>query len=307
MSQPRVLVLLSSYNGAGFLREQVDSVLKQKNISTSIIIRDDGSSDHETLDQLTLLQSDPRIEVHFGENLGATMSFFRLLELADETADYYAFCDQDDVWLEHKLERAVDQLRHIEHDCALYCSRLAYVDEHLVETGCSRMPRAGISPANALVENYGAGCTMVFTPVLRALATAEKNASRIVMHDWWLYLIAAFLGRVIYDPTPTILYRQHAGNLVGGSSSTRGNLWRRLNWLRESSRSSPNWWTQAGEFYDCFYNRLSAKDRALLAKVKAARYGLSRRLKLISGDNIPYRQGLLDNLAFKSMLLCKMF
>lgn len=307
MNLLRVKVLLSSYNGADFLREQVDSVLRQQNVSVSIVIRDDGSNDRNTLEQLAVWQSRPDIDVHYGENIGVTRSFFRLLELADDAADYYAFCDQDDVWLAHKLERAADQLQTIKHDCALYCSRLAYVDQHLIETGCSRAPRAAISPANALVENYGAGCTMVFTPALRALAIAEKTPELIVMHDWWLYLIAAFLGQVVYDPTPTILYRQHDSNLVGGSSSIRGNLWRRFNWLLTASRSSPNWWSQAGEFYDRFYPMLSAKDRALLANIKAGRYGFSRRLKLIHGDNIPYRQALLDNLVFKSMLLCELF
>ncbi len=307
VKQHRVNVLLSSFNGARFLQAQIESVLQQQNVDVRIIIRDDGSTDPKTLEQLAQWQEHPQLDVHYGKNMGASGSFFSLLELADDSAQYYAFCDQDDIWLTDKLERAVARLRQLDEDCALYCSRLNYVDEQLEEAGLSRAPRTAITPANALVENFGAGCTMVFTPALRRLAIGAKNPDRIVMHDWWLYLIAAFLGQVVYDRTPAILYRQHQANLVGGSSSAGANAWRRVIWLRESSRRSPNWWSQACEFYDDFHSLLSPRDRQLLARIRAGQFGISRRLALIKGDNIPYRQGVLDNLVFKFMLLCRFF
>jgi glycosyltransferase involved in cell wall biosynthesis len=307
VSLPRVNVLLSSFNGAGFLRAQIDSVLQQQGVKVSIVIRDDGSTDPKTLEQLEQWQQHPQLEVYYGENRGATASFFKLLGLADDSAEYYAFCDQDDIWLADKLARGVNRLQQLDEDCALYCTRLTYVDAQLEPAGLSRAPRAAITPANALVENFGAGCTMVFTPALRRLAMRQSDPRLIVMHDWWLYLIAAFLGQVDYDMTPSILYRQHEANLVGGSSSVGGNARRRITWLRDSSRRSPNWWSQAAEFYDVFHPLLSPRNRQLLARIRAMRWGFSQRLALTRGDNIPYRQGMLDNLAFKLMLLCRLF
>lgn len=309
MSQLRVNVLLSSYNGGRFLQSQVQSVLEQRAVDVKITIRDDGSSDAETLAQLKVLANNACIDVHYGENVGVVRSFFLLLDLADAGADYYAFCDQDDCWLPHKLQCAVASLRQINHSCALYCSRLAYVDENLHVLGYSRVPVSRITPANALVENYAAGCTQVFTPGLREMAAKAKNADRIMMHDWWLYIIAAFLGRVVYDDAAAILYRQHDTNLVGGSSSYQVNFLRRLKLLGHNSAgdATANWRTQAEEFHACFGSQLTPHNDRLLSKVEAYGQESGHRMKLIFGSDTPYRQGTMNNLAFKLLLLFKLF
>lgn len=104
-----VCVLLSTYNGEKYLEEQLNSLIKQEDVELRILVRDDGSKDrtHEILDKW---QKRGHINWYEGKNKGAAQSFMDLIYNAPE-ADYYAFCDQDDVWLPEKLKVAIDKIR----------------------------------------------------------------------------------------------------------------------------------------------------------------------------------------------------
>ena len=208
---PLVEVLMSTYQGERFIAEQVASVLAQTHGHLRLVVRDDGSRDG-TLDVLAAV-SDPRLVVRSGSNLGLPEAFFRLLDESSDDADLWALCDQDDVWLPHKLERAVARLAGVDGP-ALYCARVAVVDELLRPLYLHELPWRGPSFANALVQNIALGCTVVLNREARDLLRGRWPRD-CVMHDAWAYLVLAAFGTVVYDHEPVVLYRQHGANSVG--------------------------------------------------------------------------------------------
>ena len=152
MNVSKVQVLLSTYNGEKYLKEQLDSLLAQDYPNIDILIRDDGSKD-STKQILTGYENHKNIRVIYGSNIGITASFLELLKISDPEAEFLAFCDQDDVWLKDKISRAVAALQKHPSDIPLmYCSRLTIVDESLRIIGYSKLPRKGLSFNNAPVS-----------------------------------------------------------------------------------------------------------------------------------------------------------
>lgn len=182
---PRLEVLVSTWNGEPFVREQLESLFRQEGaFHLHIRVRDDGSSD-DTVHRVSEVtqrfagRPDRTCAIESGENLGFVRSFFTLLSCADEQADYVAFCDQDDVWLPNKLARAIEALRAVQEDKAdpstpaspplLYTSRLQLVDRSLQPIGYSRLAGRAPAFANALVENIVTGATLVMNQAARRL------------------------------------------------------------------------------------------------------------------------------------------
>lgn len=209
-----VLVLLSTYNGERFIREQLDSVIAQKGVTTHILIRDDGSKD-STIKILEEYSAHPNISFFCGENIGAVASFNELMMRPElERYDYVAFCDQDDVWDEDKLFIAVKTIGKRQDIPILYCSNLMITDEWLNPIGKMRRPVKNYTNSMSLVQNIGTGCTQVFNR--KAYEKYRLGVSSFMeMHDYWMTLLCIFLGMVIYDETPHIKYRQHNNNVVG--------------------------------------------------------------------------------------------
>ena len=208
MKMPNLYVLLSTFNGETYLEELLQSVIQQSYSSFELRIRDDGSVDNtvEILHKYAALDS--RIVVELGSNIGVQASFYSLLESVEDATGFYAFCDQDDIWGEQKLEIAMKSLSGSPRpDATLYFSRLSCVDagnSFLYDTDQPRAP--GI--LNALVENSAIGCTCVFGHSLRG-DFLRGDPAHMIMHDWWLYLCATSRGELIYDDVPRIRYRQH--------------------------------------------------------------------------------------------------
>lgn len=208
----KLVILVSTFNGEKYLRVQIDSLLNQTIAAdTTIIVRDDGSSD-ETLEILEQYEKDGKIILRQGKNKGVVLSFFDLLEQAPE-AEYYAFCDQDDYWLPEKMEVAIGKLESISKP-ALYCSRKTLVDEDLKELS-REDTKPLFNPLDVLMKrNIASGCTMVFNQSLRKLFL-KYPSDKTLYHDTWLFNLAYFTGKVIYDDNSYILYRQHGNNVVG--------------------------------------------------------------------------------------------
>ncbi|KAB2911466.1 MAG: glycosyltransferase family 2 protein [Hyphomicrobiaceae bacterium] len=274
------LVLLSTWNGAGFVREQVDSILSQtiEGGALHLLVRDDGSHD----DTVAILEHmhDPRIEIVRGSNVGAKQSYLTLLAMARERRpDLTALADQDDVWLPGKLQRAADRLLPMTGP-ALYCSALALVDAHLRPVGAYGFPGTP-SFEGAFLTNCVTGCTCVVNRAALTLLEEMPRPAEILMHDWWLYLAAAAFGTVIYDKEARILYRQHGANQVGRGLGLRAFADRGLKYLKRPSR--PHRLTQAREFRRIHGASLSAQrllylDRLIACEghpLKRARFALS--------------------------------
>jgi glycosyltransferase involved in cell wall biosynthesis len=302
----RIQVLLSTYNGCEHVVDQVQSLFQQKlptGAQLQILARDDGSSDGtlEVLDELA--KKDSRLRVYSGRNVGVIASFFDLLYKADPEAQYFFFCDQDDIWLPSKVARAIASLETKKDLPALYFSRLQYVNNDLRPIGQSRIPHR-ISFASALVENVATGCSMAFNQALRQVALSGEPlpAMNCLMHDWWMYILANAVGEVLYDPTPSVWYRQHQGNVVGASSNIIAiykTKWRRF-WQRGAR--APRVSDQAQSFLNTYAKLISPACKIILYRLIHSKKSFWRRL--LYALTLPTRrQSPLDNLIFRLLIL----
>ena len=214
----RVTVLLSSFNGAQYLRQQLDSILLQKNVELQIIVRDDGSTD-ETLEILEEYKNRGLLAYYTGENLKPAKSFYNLMKKAP-VSDFYALCDQDDVWLSDKLSVGIDKIKDIVGGPALYCGRPRIVDSELNTIDycvCKEKPICPQTFDARLIIRNTPGCTFIMNRAL-LLKVIEFEPEYLEMHDCWIYQICSALGGdIIYDPDVHILYRQHSNNAAGVS------------------------------------------------------------------------------------------
>lgn len=305
----RVVVLMSTYQGARYVVEQLRSILDQLPPGGRIVVRDDGSTDG-TPDTILAL-GDARIVLTRGTNIGFARSFLTLLTEAPEDTDMVMLADQDDVWLPHKIQRAWDHLAPLAAGPALYCSRLQLVDAQLRPLGYTPLRKRPPSFANALAENIVTGCTAAMNLHAVRLVRQCGDPAMIHFHDWWCYLVVAALGRVVYDPEPGVLYRQHGGNVIGMGSGF-GRYWANIQFIRKTS-----WvqimYRQIGNLLGVFGVRLGAAQRLLITTYfypqhakTAWRLGISlRRYRQTSLDEILFRVLVLAELALGRRLTAK--
>lgn len=217
-----VTVLLATYNGEQFLDEQMASLAEQTWPPIDLLVSDDGSTDGTLgiLDRWAGSWRKGAFQVVSGPKQGFAANFRSLITQAPVKSGYVAFCDQDDVWLPRKLEKAIEIIgAHPTCVPVLYCGRTQL---YPAENGHDMSPLFARPPSflNALVQSIGGGNTMVMNAAAFSILQESCRRTGFVSHDWWAYLIVSGAGGIVhYDPEPEILYRQHAGNLVGGNSS----------------------------------------------------------------------------------------
>ena len=277
----KVTVLMSTYNGEKYLREQMDSILKQS-FPLNIFVRDDGSTDQTVriLEEYKTIYTN--IDYIVGRNLGVQQSFLELLRVAPES-DFYAFADQDDVWDRLKIQRAIEMINNKKSPC-LYCSNTTIVDENLNVIKKEKR-QVKISFGNALVQNVCAGCTAVINKELREIINRARP-KRIIMHDWWMYLVAEAFGETLYDEDSYIKYRQHGGN-VWGLKLKKSEIVRHR--LRQVFLKRGDLYRQIEELNNG-YSELSEEKRSLIKLVLDSENSLLRRLELVKNKEI-YRVG----------------
>lgn len=296
-----VQVLLSSYNGEKYIREQIDSILGQKNVKVRLLVRDDGSVDGTRGILAEYEKSYENITVLYGENVGVIKSFFALIEAADEHYSYFAFSDQDDVWLPDKLARAVHMLEEKETtDCPLtYCSAKQLVDADLRPLKQAiRYSSVKAEFGNALVENMCTGCTCVINREMIMLVKG-KTPKFTVMHDFWIYLVATCFGKAVYDKASRILYRQHGGNELGAASSLFENYRRRVKYYRKHRGQLTR---QAEEFLKIYGNEMPKEKRKLAEDLVRSKTDKRIRKKLLKARKV-FRQRKSDDVIFRILLL----
>ncbi len=302
----RVAVLLSTYNGDRFLREQLDSLVAQSNAHWVLFWRDDGSVDGTTglLREFAAGAGRGRcVEIGPPGRLGPTPSFLAVLRAALEGGfDAFAFADQDDVWLPEKLARGMAALAAGPPDRpVLYCARQVFVDEKLGRIGLSeRLRRQPAFPA-ALAQNVVTGCTLQLNRVAAKLV-AESRPPSVAVHDWWAYLVvAAAGGTVLVDDTPSVLYRQHGTNLIGAPKSMPR---RAVGALRRGSGVFMNVFRQQVAALAEQPNLLSDSARLEVQAVSAAlRGGVLDRLRLLRRLGGLCRQTWPETLVFRAWFL----
>jgi glycosyltransferase involved in cell wall biosynthesis len=234
VNQKSVAILLATFNGAAFLAEQLDSIERQTHSNWRVYASDDGSSDatHDILAAYRERWGEERLSIAESPQRGHAANFLSLAQDLAIQADYYAFCDQDDVWLEDKLERSIRSIADVgETKPALYGSRTELINEAGRVIGLSMLFWRAPSLKNALVQSIAGGNTMVFNNATRDCLKLIPPTQDVITHDWATYLlVCACDGMVFYDASPSVLYRQHGDNIIGSNNSFMDRLVRLL-WL----------------------------------------------------------------------------
>lgn len=294
-----VTVLMGVRDGGAFLESQLDSIAAQRHDDWSVVVSDDGSRDDspETVRRFAAAHPARSVRLVPGPREGFQANYLRLLLEIPDHARYVAFSDQDDIWLPDRLCRGLDALATVDPDCpALYGARTILTDAGLTLRGHSTRFRRPPSFRNALVQSIAGGNTMLMNRAAADLLfKAAARTDRIVSHDWWAYqLVSGAGGRVIYDDRPTVLYRQHGGNLVGAGAGLRPKLRRLAALLRGDFRDYTNINLAALEGVRAL---LAPENRALVSAFRAARDApLSQRLGMLERTGL-YRQTVAGTLA----------
>lgn len=225
----KVAVLMSTYNGEKYIKEQIDSILVQESVEVVLMIRDDGSSDR-TIEIIKEYQKDnDNIKLSIGKNVGVGNSFMQLVYDAGDEYAYYAFADQDDVWLPRKLIHAVIKIENYEKP-ALYASNQILVNSELKKIGMRYSTKPDTSFRQTMCQNKVTGCTMVWNKKLQNLLinSARRPTAKLLrmrIHDVWVAMVADVAGEIVYDHKGYILYRQHENNVVGVRKSNIIKQW----------------------------------------------------------------------------------
>ncbi len=295
----KICVMMSTYNGEKYIEEQIESLFSQEGVEVDLYVRDDGSKD-STISKLENLQARySRIYITKGENMGYAKSFFTLLKCVPGDYDFYAFSDQDDVWLNNKLIDAVDVLHKYEGPC-LYSCNLQLVDEKLNLLNIMEAPtELDFQKGRYLIDRYSYGCTMVFNSELRDLAINHFPKGNI-SHDNWLGLISVFCGKFVFDNKPNILYRQHRDNVTGGKNGIVESWKRRLkniNRINDESKSA-----LATELLINFGEQLDDEALDLLNMVASYKNGVKQKIRFFF-DRRTIRKSKEKNFVFRMMIL----
>lgn len=294
-----VQVLMSTYNGEKYLREQIDSILTQKDVDVHLTVRDDGSSD-KTLDILQKYADAGKITLLNGENIGYKKSFLLLLDNAEQ-ADYYAFADQDDVWDQDKLISAVDMMKLKNNEIPiLYNGNARLVDRNLFFI-CDENKNPKISLGSTFVKNFATGCTVVFNNALRNVIK-QCNPKYISGHDSWLCRSCIAVGGVVlFDNIPHISYRQHSANTIGSSSiSKMAKIKFRINRILNDKSHSRR--RTAKELLLCYSELISAEDAELLNLISSYNEIPWGKFKLIANKQLTCGK-LSDDILFRIAVL----
>ena len=305
-----VEILLASFNGERFLREQIESILAQNHSALRITASDDGSSDSTRAILTEYAERLPQRFTLLAQAIptgSAKGNFLRLMQHA--TADYLCFADQDDVWMPDKVSRSLAALHSLEQQHGdqmplLVFSDLRVADEHLQTIAPSYWRMSSIDPTvvsrlpRLLGQSVVTGCTMLINRPM--LEVARLMPAAATMHDRWIALLAATMGASTSLREPTVIYRQHERNVIGASvtDTSPAGLARRTadSSGRRAERIRCEQMAQA--LLECHVSKMSARQaevlRAYLRSGRSQRWTERLALTLHYGF---FRDGLLKNLA----------
>lgn len=293
---------MSTYNGEKFLKEQLDSLLSQSLLPTKIIIRDDGSSD-KTLDILKeYKEKNSIIDYYQGDNIGPTKSYYELLKKVED-ADYYALCDQDDVWFNDKLKKAIYKLEQEDKNIPLlYVGRFILTDEklHKLDSNMSKL-YSYTDCAHSLIYHTSPGCTFVFNNLTRKqVLKYDMNTRFCKIHDEIIHKVVSLFGKVILDEEPLMYYRQHNNNVFGLTANKNKEFFHRVkNFLSKDVKNDRS--KIARDLLEVYGNECDKDKKELLNIV--GNYVNSNKLKKELLNNELFKTHSINDLFFKILVL----
>lgn len=281
----KVTVLMSTYNGEKYIREQIDSILNQVNVNIELVVRDDGSTDNTVNILSEYCNKYNNIQYYVGSNLKPAKSFLELMT-TDINSDYFALADQDDLWDNNKIDCAIKKIKDKDNSKPImYFSNLRIVDKDNVFYRNSHSQPKNPRKYTALTEDTATGCTIVYNRKASELLK-ERKPRTFSMHDSWLYLICIFLGEVVYDFEPHINYRQHGNNVVGTYLQKKSlNLYiKRVKRLFD--RKLQPRYNNAMSFLEKFEDLLTSEDLKKIKMIINYKDNLINRLRLLCNKEI---------------------
>ena len=298
----KIIILLSTYNGAMYLKNQLDSLMLQSYKDICIIARDDGSTDQSYEILQTFIQhSSLHVKVlEDRTNVGAKKSFELLMhEALKMETQYMMFCDQDDIWLPEKIEKTYFKMKEFEKSYPslplLVHSDVRVVDKQLNVIASSFWSYQHIDPTrdrlnHLLLHNVVTGCTVMIN---RALAEKVKTIpNESIMHDWWMAMVASAFGKIGYIDEPLMLYRQHESNDTGAKNYGWGYFIKKF---RERP-SLDRYLAQAAMFLYMYEDMLDHNSKEMLLVLKDFNsYSKFKKIKVIIKYKL-WKNGFIRNI-----------
>ncbi|HHY80980.1 MAG TPA: glycosyltransferase family 2 protein [Thermoanaerobacter sp.] len=302
-------ILLSTYNGEIYIKDQIESILNQTFKNWRLLIRDDLSKDKtlQILKDYTNRFSNIRLKNEI-IHVGMPVSIMKLLSYS--TADYIMFCDQDDVWLPTKIKITLEKMKSLEKlypdKPILVHSDLKVVDTNLQVIDNSFWRYQKLNPNlkklnNLLVQNNVTGCTVMINRKLKELLKVVPNHA--IMHDWWIALIASAFGIIDYIDEPLVLYRQHGKNDTGAKKYNMIYFLKRLLKYKEVLISIEKIINQGKDFYSIYRDILAEEQKEVVYNfITLLEVGRFKRLYRILKYKF-FKYGFLRNLGFIIVML----
>lgn len=245
-STDKIAILMATYNGEKYICQQIDSILSQTCKDWELYIHDDGSTDNTIAAVESYVEKYPdKIHLIDGKSTGgAKYNFFYMFGQVE--APYYMTCDQDDVWLEKKIELTYDKMLTIEDKADISC--LVYTELRVVDSELNTIAdtMSGYQSLDChkrtinqfILQNSVTGCTMMVNRALRDKMLRITDIDNTIMHDWWAALVAAQFGKTAFIDEPTILYRQHGDNSLGALGINKLSYIVRRVWQKKQIQES---------------------------------------------------------------------
>lgn len=282
-STDKIAILMATYNGEKYICQQIDSILSQTCKDWELYIHDDGSTDNTIAAVESYVEKYPnKIHLIDGKSTGgAKYNFFYMFGQVE--APYYMTCDQDDVWLDKKIELTYDKMLTIENKADVPC--LVYTELRVVDSELNTIAdtMSGYQSLDChkrtinqfILQNSVTGCTMMVNRALRDKMLRITDIDNTIMHDWWAALVAAQFGKTAFIDEPTILYRQHGDNSLGALGINKLSYIVRRVWQKKQIQESLKLGRlQAREFaktYNLPDDSLAARYAALEDKSRCER------------------------------------
>lgn len=303
----KVAIILSAYNGEEFISEQIESILAQSFNNLDLFVHDDGSSD-ETF-KIIKEYADKYENINIivdKKKLGYPECFIEMLKVV-EGYQYYAFCDQDDVWSKDKIANGVEALKSLDNKRPLlYYTAVNYCDSYLNFIRGSRFAEkidglTYLSLTDVLFGGEAMGMTFIFNNRSRdALITANEYGK---FKDWFLKIYCSTCGNIIYDPKPSAMYRRH-NRAVTEKSNPSGKIRRYCSQIQEIFLSKETFCEQKkiiSLLKTIYFDDISKEDQQLLRLFSAPDSIMNRIKKVFYKKR--FRRKLIDEFGYRFAFL----
>ena len=285
MQNERIEILMAAYNGAPYIREQVDSILCQTDTNWHLTVSDDGSTDgtDAILDEYARRYPDKVRRVVSGRRFGGAREHFFWLTAQCDSA-YLAFSDQDDVWYGDKLKALRRAMQDAESRLGRDTPILVFSDQTVTDEKLNTLSPSlmryqkqyfeQFDYRSILMQNVVTGGAMMANRALAQLALQCADTSQVIMHDWWMAAVAARFGEIVYIDEPLGAYRQHGHNSVGAKNvGSLAHILHKLGHIREISRTLTHKKAQASVFEGTYAPMLEEADHVFLRQFARRRSG----------------------------------